>query len=208
MTVNSLLRTISSSLQTPVVIILLILMAVTIVLLGTLIAEVFLEKRYFNVNRKMLPNLLEDIHREPEKLEEHLNKSNLLKRQKELLIELTLHPTLTDNERESLGVRLVEHEQEVYDRRTKITDIIAKIGPMVGLLGTLIPLGPGILALGQGDTYTLSNSLLTAFDTTVAGLVCACVALIISAIRKSWYRKYMSVLDMLAECVLEEQKND
>lgn len=208
MTVNSLLRTISSSLQTPVVVILLILMAVTIVLLGTLVAEIFLEKRYFNVNRKMLPNLLEDIHREPEKLEEHLNKSNLLKRQKELLIELTEHPTLTDNERESLGVRLVEHEQEIYDRRTKVTDIIARIGPMIGLLGTLIPLGPGILALGQGDTYTLSNSLLTAFDTTVAGLVCACIALIISAIRKNWYRKYMSVLDMLAECVLEEQKND
>lgn len=208
MAVNSLLRTISSSLQTPVVVILLILMAVTIVLLGTLVAEVFLEKRYFNVNRKMLPTLLEDIHREPENLEEHLNKSNLLKRQKELLIELTMHPTLPDNERESLAVRLVEHEQEVYDRRTKVTDIIAKIGPMIGLLGTLIPLGPGILALGQGDTYTLSNSLLMAFDTTVAGLVCACIALIISAIRKSWYRKYMSVLDMLAECVLEEQKND
>lgn len=208
MAVNSLLRTISSSLQTPVVVILLILMAVTIVLFGTLIAEVFLEKRYFNVNRRMLPTLLEDIHREPEKLEEHLNKSNLLKRQKELLIELTMHPTLPDNERESLAVRLVEHEQEVYDRRTKVTDIIAKIGPMIGLLGTLIPLGPGILALGQGDTYTLSNSLLTAFDTTVAGLVCACIALIISAIRKNWYRKYMSVLDMLAECVLEEQKND
>lgn len=208
MNVSSLLRTISSSLQTPVVVILLILIAVTIVIFGTLIAELILEKRYFRVNKKMLPDLLEDIHREPEKLEEHLNKSNLLKRQKELLIELTLHPTLPDCERESLAVRLVEHEQEVYDRRTKVTDIIARIGPMIGLLGTLIPLGPGILALGQGDTYTLSASLLTAFDTTVAGLVCACVALIISTVRKGWYRKYMSVLDMLAECVLEEQKND
>lgn len=39
---------------------------------------------------------------------------------------------------------------------------------MLGLLGTLIPLGPGIIALGQGDTQTLSTSLLTAFDTTIA----------------------------------------
>ena len=207
MSVNTILRSVASGLQTPVVVILIILLVVTVVLLGTLIAEVFIEKRYFKVNRQMLPDLLEQIHAEPDKLEEHLAKSNLLKRQKELLVELTKHPSLTDIERESMAVRLVEHEQEVYDRRTKVTDIISRIGPMVGLLGTLIPLGPGILALGQGDTYTLSNSLLTAFDTTVAGLVCACIALIISAIRKGWYRKYMSVLDMLAECVLEEQKN-
>ena len=35
--------------------------------------------------------------------------------------------------------------------------MIAKLGPMFGLLGPLIPLGPGIVALGQGDTVTLSE---------------------------------------------------
>lgn len=76
---------------------------------------------------------------------------------------------------------------------------------MLGLMGTLIPLGPGIIALGQGDTYTLSTSLLMAFDTTVAGLACAAAALIISTIRKRWYRNYMSMLETLMECTLEAE---
>lgn len=36
---------------------------------------------------------------------------------------------------------------------------VAKLGPMFGLLGTLIPLGPGIVALGRSDTAALSQSM-------------------------------------------------
>ena len=88
------------------------------------------------------------------------------------------------------------------------SDLIAKIAPMLGLLGTLIPLGPGIIALGQGDTAALSASLLTAFDTTVVGLICAGLATIVSAIRNLWYRNYMSIFETLMECILELEKND
>ena len=82
----------------------------------------------------------------------------------------------------------------------------AKIGPMLGLLGTLIPLGPGIIALGQGDTITLSSSLLTAFDTTIMGLIAAAIAIVISTIRTRWYTDYMSILETLMECILEAEK--
>ena len=89
----------------------------------------------------------------------------------------------------------------------KLSDLLAKLGPIFGLLGTLIPLGPGIIALGQGDTYTLSQSLLTAFDTTVAGLISAAVAMVISSVRKGWYANYMSILETLADCVLEVEND-
>ena len=79
---------------------------------------------------------------------------------------------------------------------------------MFGLLGTLIPLGPGIIALGRGDTYTLSTSLLTAFDTTAAGLLAAAAAFVISAVRKRWYANYMSALEMAMECILEVTKEE
>ena len=85
--------------------------------------------------------------------------------------------------------------------------MIAKLGPIFGLLGTLIPLGPGIVALGQGDTITLSQSIMSAFDTTVAGLISAAVAMLISAVRKSWYGKYMSILEALMVCELEVMKD-
>ena len=77
---------------------------------------------------------------------------------------------------------------------------------MFGLMGTLIPLGPGLIALGQGDTKTLSSSLLIAFDTTVAGLISAAVSYIISSVRNRWYEEYMVNLETVMEC--EEQTGD
>lgn len=143
-----------------------------------------------------------------EETKEAIRKSRLLKRQRNALLELLSHPDITPLMRESLAARIMEEEQNVYSRRIRISDIIAKIGPILGLLGTLIPLGPGIIALGQGDTITLSSSLLTAFDTTILGLISAGTAMVISTIRKSWYNNYMSVLETLAECILEVEKRN
>ena len=156
------LRAVCSSLLTPVVIILLALIAVTVVLLGTIIIEGIVERRHLKV-----------------KMSELIESSGLLKKQKAILIELIEQEKLDDAMREALAARLLSEAQGRYDRIVKISDTVAKLGPMLGLMGTLIPLGPGIMALGQGDTYTLSTSLLTAFDTTVAGLVSAAVALVI-----------------------------
>ena len=76
---------------------------------------------------------------------------------------------------------------------------------MLGLMGTLIPLGPGIMALGQGDTYTLSVSLLTAFDTTIAGLIAAAFCLVISTVRRRWYSGYTADLETLMDCAPERE---
>ena len=108
--------------------------------------------------------------------------------------------------REALAIELLEREQDRYDSIVKLSELLARLAPMLGLLGTLIPLGPGIIALGQGDTYTLSTSLLTAFDTTIAGLVAAALAIVVSAIRRRWYREYGSVLEALCTEVLELTK--
>ena len=210
---SSVLRTITEMLQSPVIFLLLVLMALTVFIAGSLIAEVFTERIYIKVKLNTLPDMIEELHRigtsgEETSIAECIEESKLLKRHKRVLTELTKHPDITDLERESLAARLVTQEKSFYDKRTKVTDVMAKVGPMLGLMGTLIPLGPGIIALGQGDTFTLSNSLLIAFDTTVAGLVCAMIALVISTIRKIWYKNDISVLETLMECILEEEQND
>ena len=195
------LRVMSNGLKIPVMILLVLLAAVTLFLLGTLICEIFMEHRHL---KEKMPEMVDKIERTPAaKLPKTIEDSQLLRRQKDALTELTKHPQLTEMMRESLAVRLIAQERDFYDGRTRRTDLIAKVGPMLGLMGTLIPLGPGIIALGQGDTYTLSTSLLMAFDTTVAGLACAAVALVISNVRKRWYRNYMSMLETLMECTLE-----
>lgn len=201
---SSILRTISKCLEYPVILVLILLAAAVVFLTGSLIAECVSERRHLKVN---MPKLVDDLRAGERSAQECIVQSSILKRQKAILVELTRHPDLNETMREALAVNLVEEEQERLEKRVQITDMIAKIGPILGLLGTLIPLGPGIVALAEGDTYTLAGSLLTAFDTTVAGLAIATAAMLISAVRKNWYKKYMSIMDALAECVLEVEKN-
>ena len=105
----------------------------------------------------------------------------------------------------SLADNIIEKEQSHYDSVLSATNLISKLAPMAGLLGTLIPLGPGIIALGQGDTQTLSESMLTAFDTTIAGLLAAGICLVIHTFRKHWYAGYMSDLETLVDSVVDVQ---
>ena len=193
------LRIIASSLQTPVVVLLIALVVVMVVIVGMLIAEVFTERLQFKVS---LPRLVDDL-RNDANTEEVIERSDLLRRQKDALLELLAHPSIDDASRESLAVNLVSKEQEHFDIRVKVTDTIAKVAPMLGLMGTLIPLGPGLIAIGEGDTAILSESLLIAFDTTILGLIVAAVALVVSVIRKTWYAKYMAAFEAAAECTLQ-----
>jgi biopolymer transport protein ExbB/TolQ len=199
-TVSNTLRTVASALQTPVAVILLLLLALTVVMLGTLIAEGFTERLRLKAK---LPQLADELKAGARPLAEIIGDSGLLRRQRAALLEVTRHPDLTPAMRESMAVNLLSAEREHYEGIVRITDLIARLGPMFGLLGTLIPLGPGIIALGRGDTYTLSTSLLTAFDTTIAGLVAAAVAFLISAVRKKWYARYLAGLEMSMECLLD-----
>ncbi len=202
---DKVMRTIASSLNYPVIAVLLILVAAVIIIIGTLIVEGFTERRRLKVK---MPELVDALREGAVPAEQCIEQSGLLKSQKHILIELTRHPELTPDMREALADRLVEEEQSKLERRVLITDLISKLGPMFGLLGTLIPLGPGIIALGQGNTYTLSQSLLTAFDTTILGLITAAAAMVISTIRKRWYANYMSILEALVDCMLEVENSE
>lgn len=195
---------ISSALEIPVVVLLVLALLAAAALVGWLIAEYFTERRHLKV---ALPSLMEQLRTAPDRAAV-IEQSGLLRRQKDALGELLRHPDFTDATREALAVELLEREQDRYDDIVKLSELLARLAPMLGLLGTLIPLGPGVIALGQGDTYTLSTSLLTAFDTTIAGLVAAAFAIVVSNIRRRWYRAYGSMLEALCTELLELQKED
>ena len=100
--------------------------------------------------------------------------------------------------------KMISDEESRFEKRASLTEMASRIAPMFGLMGTLIPLGPGLMALGQGDTMSLADSLLIAFDTTVAGLITAAVCYVIAKIRRRWYDDYMVSLETLMDAVLEE----
>ena len=69
-----------------------------------------------------------------------------------------------------VALKLIEAEENKFTKKIEKTDIVTRIGPTLGLMGTLIPMGPGLAALGAGDVNTLANAIIVAFDTTVVGI--------------------------------------
>ena len=197
---QQILRSVASGMKIPVIIILIIFLAFAVFCIGWILVETFTERKNMNYN---VPKLLDKLKKGNESIENCVKSSGLLMRQKDALLELTKHPEFDEEMMESLADNLIEKEQAHYDVILKLTNIVSKLAPMVGLLGTLIPLGPGIIALGQGDTTTLAESMLTAFDTTIAGLIAAAICLIIHTIRNHWYAGYMSDLETLIDCVTD-----
>ena len=196
------LHEISQGLTYPVIVILLLLIIFAVFVIGTIIAEACGERRNFKVNT---PQLLQDLQSAPvESLTDIIQNSKLLKRQKKVLFTILENANLYDESLYALAKRLVRQESDYYQRVVDFTDTAAKISPMFGLMGTLIPLGPGIVALSSGDTQTLSSALSIAFDTTVAGLIVAAVCLVISRIRKRWYASYMTTLEAATTSLLED----
>lgn len=81
------------------------------------------------------------------------------------------------------------------NRRIDRADFIARLGPMLGLMGTLIPLGPGLAALGRGELDVLAQAVTVAFNTTVLGLLAGMVGFVLGRLRRRWYDAAMDELE-------------
>ncbi len=78
-------------------------------------------------------------------------------------------------EQDGIEHALADYELAVQ-RRLDHTRILVRAGPALGLMGTLIPLAPGLAALGHGEVSTLATDLRTAFAATTVGLLVGTVA--------------------------------
>lgn len=81
---------------------------------------------------------------------------------------------------------------------------LSRLGPMLGLLGTLIPFGPALAGLSSGDVHVLSSNLVTAFATTVVGLLCGSVAMAVGSVRRTWYTRDLNDLEYLVQLLTEK----
>ena len=82
-------------------------------------------------------------------------------------------------------------------RRLERTRMLVRIGPILGLMGTLIPISPALVGLAQGDVDTLSNNLVIAFSTTVVGLLIGGLAYVITTVRDRYYRQDIVDIEFL-----------
>ncbi len=84
-------------------------------------------------------------------------------------------------------------------RRLDRTRLLVRAGPAIGLMGTLIPLAPGLAALGQGDVASLAENLRDAFGATVVGLLVGTVAFALTLARTRMYTEDLAALEQAVE---------
>lgn len=82
-------------------------------------------------------------------------------------------------------------------KRLERADLLARVPPMLGLMATIIPLGPGLAALGQGTPQLLAQAVTTAFDATVLGLIAGIIGLLLGKFRRRWYEEILEELEGL-----------
>lgn len=88
--------------------------------------------------------------------------------------------------------------QAIARHRLERADLLARIPPMLGLMATIIPLGPGLAALGQGNPAQLASAVTVAFDATVLGLVAGIGGLVIGKLRRRWYEETLDAMERAA----------
>lgn len=76
--------------------------------------------------------------------------------------------------------------------------MLIKFGPILGLMGTLIPMGPARAGLSSGDISSMAYNMQVAFATTVLGLFIGAVGFVLLQIRQRWLNTDLTRLDFVA----------
>ncbi len=103
---------------------------------------------------------------------------------------------------EMLEVKLEKLLQDIdfeISKKLERTRFVARAGPMFGLMGTLIPMGPALQGLISGDVEALANNLIIAFGTTVIGLMAGAIGFMVFMVRTRWYGQDMGDIEYLTE---------
>ena len=90
--------------------------------------------------------------------------------------------------------KVLDDLQLAAERKLSLLLIGVRLGPMLGLAGTLIPLGPALQALSEGAFDLLAQRLIVAFSTTVLGLIVGGMCYVMHSFRQGWYTQDLSDL--------------
>jgi biopolymer transport protein ExbB/TolQ len=81
-----------------------------------------------------------------------------------------------------------------------------RLGPLLGLMGTLIPLGPALLGLSEMKLEAITKNLVVAFTTTVVGLLIGGLCFAMLTLRRQWYARDLADIEYMASTLGSERK--
>jgi len=83
---------------------------------------------------------------------------------------------------------------------------LVKVGPSLGLIGTLIPMGSSLAAMAGGNLDAMAGQMVVAFTSTIIGLATGTVAYGLVVLRQSWISTSIREQRYLAEVVAAEME--
>jgi len=104
--------------------------------------------------------------------------------------------------------KVLQMEERRFWRALTLSRLSVRLGPALGLMGTLIPMAYALRGLSQGDMPALASNMVTAFAATVIGLAISVVAYLIAAGREAWARADTQDLSFLAERLLRQTQRE
>ncbi|MCR4575119.1 MAG: MotA/TolQ/ExbB proton channel family protein [Lentisphaeria bacterium] len=183
--ITQILNWISSSLLLPVTVLLLIGLACALVSLGGFFADSFILMK----ERKQRRKIMEALRRgEPVDIQQE---SGLFCERVRKLGELEWDELECE--------KIISEWEGLYERRLERSRFLAKVGPMLGLMGTLIPMGPALAGLASGDIASMAYNMQIAFATTVLGCCIAGISILVLSVRKHDYADEIACLQYVLD---------
>ena len=114
------------------------------------------------------------------------------------LVAETLRRLLDVANNEVLAEKVVRDAELLWQTELDRLRGLSRTGPALGLMGTLIPLGPALVGLAAGDLEMMSSNLVIAFATTVVGLLIGTLAASLLGVKKRWYQSDAALVTFAA----------
>lgn len=195
---------VSEALRTPVLVATVLALAYAVIEMGALCAEVLRRRRRSRAELERAVADMRDGLGRGDRIgagaaAQRVSWSRPMSRTLGAIIELIQQP----NAEARIAKQLADFDY-VCIRRLERTRILVRMGPALGLMGTLIPLSPALAGLAAGDVDTLTENLRVAFSVTVTGLLVGALAFAVSLVRDRLYGQDFSDAEYVAQSLLAE----
>ncbi len=115
--------------------------------------------------------------------------------------------------------RIISHASSEVIREKVLTDYelltqkeldlartLSKVGPILGLIGTLIPIQPALVGLSNGDLTSIAKNMQEGFASTIIGLIIGGVGFITLQVKQRWYNEDLADLEFIHELISEQNE--
>ncbi|MDR3308721.1 MAG: MotA/TolQ/ExbB proton channel family protein [Tannerella sp.] len=187
---------VANALLIPDIIILLALFARSLVLLGSFYGQMMLKRRNDALFQSRIKSLSVENIEELKSLLPNGDNSLFIKYLRDLL---------TSAPSEAYAEYLLSSLENEADKDLSLSKILAKMGPVLGLIGTLIAMSPALVGLSTGDISGMAYNMQVVFATTVIGLVISAIGLVTLQFKQRWYAKDLYALEYVSRIINHTQ---